>query len=88
MSHIWPHKEEWHVVLGSECPDGNEKLIRQCLACHIVKETVIPPIMTHAWHEWITASGARWIGEATPPCIPRGEPIDVKFRPSTIVLAC
>lgn len=79
MSHIWPEKGEWHCVLAHECRDGNEKIVRQCMACHIVKETVIPPVAKEAWHEWITRSGARWIGEATPPCLAKGEPIAGRF---------
>lgn len=78
--HSWPPKEEWHSILSQECKDGNEKLIRQCIACNITKETV----MVYAgkafdgWHEWITSSGMRWVGESTPPCIPKGEPREVK----------
>lgn len=78
--HTWPPKEEWHAILAQDSPDGNERIIRQCIACHLTKETV----MAYAgqgfvgWHEWITSSGTAWIGEATPPCIPKGEPIELK----------
>jgi hypothetical protein len=76
--HTWPPKEDWHAITAQESPDGNERIVRQCLACHLVKETVITPHANGAWHEWITSSGTAWIGEATPPCIPKGEPIELK----------
>jgi hypothetical protein len=71
--HKWPPKEEWIVVTHRDAKDGNEHIIRQCLACDLVKETIITPVKTRAWHEWITASGEPWVGEATPPpCIATG----------------
>ena len=72
MNHRWPPKHEEIVVTAHESCDGNEHHIRQCLACNITKVTVIPPRVQDSWHEWITSSGEAWIGEATPPCIPKG----------------
>lgn len=55
-------------IMPSESPDGNERTERKCKFCSMVKITVhgaegLP------WREWRTAKGARWWGQATPPCL-------------------
>lgn len=48
--HKWDHDNK-RVILPADSEDGNERHERECLQCHIVKVTVIPP-QDFPWHEW------------------------------------
>lgn len=84
MNHRWPERDKWNVVSAHESRDGNEHHIRQCLICELVKVTIIPPIVADTWHEWITNSGDVWLGEATPPCIPRHAVVESGRAPGEV----
>jgi hypothetical protein len=54
---------------GIEFKDGCDRTLKTCAACAIVKVTIHYPDGSIPGREWITASGAKWEGSATPPCI-------------------
>ena len=66
--HRWPDEGEPGFVRTLRADDGNEHIDKVCLLCGMTRTTVINP-RGHAWHEWTTRAGQRWIGELTPPCL-------------------
>lgn len=84
MTHRWPPRSEWQCITAHESRDGNEHHIRQCMSCNITKITIIPPNAFESWHEWITESGREWVGEITPPCIPKGVAEAVHGAPAEV----
>lgn len=60
-------------IPACESPDGNDRTEKTCARCELKKITIHYPNGHHPGREWITASGAKWQGNATPPCIPKDE---------------
>ena len=75
--HEWDHDSEKRIA-ACATHDGNARNARGCIKCRMTKVTVIPPYGL-PWHEWVTQDGKTWIGEATPPCLPRKSAEVVKF---------
>lgn len=74
-----PHKEPpaarhtWDAIpvarmAGTEFPDGNDRTLRRCTRCGMLKVTVHAAGNSHAWREWRTKDGQVWHGH-TPPCL-------------------
>lgn len=71
--HRWDHDSEKRFAAEGERLAYNEKV---CQVCKIKKLTIQPP-SGFPWHEWVTANGKTWTGDATPPCLPYAENVAV-----------
>jgi hypothetical protein len=64
--HRWDNASEQRFAATDSQNAYNAK---RCSLCGMTKYTVIPP-HGFPWHEWATADGKSWSGDATPPCFP------------------
>ena len=72
--HRWPDEGQPGFTRTLRANDGNEHIDKVCVLCGMTRTTIITP-HRHAWHEWTTKAGQRWIGELTPPCVGTPEPV-------------
>lgn len=63
--HRWDNDREQRIAGDASNLPCN---VRVCGTCGMRKITMLPP-HGFPWHEWLTAEGQRWSGEATPPCL-------------------
>lgn len=66
-------KHAWNAIpvarmAGIDFEDGNDRTLRTCANCGLIKVTVHAAGGSHAWREWRTQDGQVWRGELTPPC--------------------
>jgi hypothetical protein len=76
LRHDWVNGIERRLA-ACDSADGNGRTEKTCALCGLVKVTVHYP-QGLPGREWITASGEVWVGNATPPCIPK-IPSEVPF---------
>lgn len=77
LRHDWVGGKQRRIP-ACESLDGNDRTEKECAACRLVKVTIHYPYGQRVEREWITASGVKWEGNATPPCIPKDKPTEVK----------
>lgn len=70
LRHDWVNGAQKRIP-ACESPDGNDRTHKTCALCDLVKVTIHYPDGSHPGREWITASGEKWVGTNTPPCIPK-----------------
>lgn len=75
IRHNWIDGTERRIP-ACESPDGNDRTEKTCKSCALVKVTIHYPNGQHPGREWITASGVKWEGTSTPPCISK-QPTEV-----------
>lgn len=76
IRHDWVGGTERRIA-ACDSPDGNDRTEKTCAACSLVKVTIHYPNSSFPGREWITASGEKWVGDATPPCIPKNVAMQV-----------
>jgi hypothetical protein len=74
--HNWVDGTERRIP-ACDSSDGNDRTEKTCAACSLVKVTIHYPNSSFPGREWITASGEKWVGDATPPCIPKNVAMQV-----------
>jgi hypothetical protein len=65
--HRWD-RDNVKYLAAVDADDGNGRTERECVLCHMKKITV-HYVRGFPGHEWRTADGKLWVGQATPPCL-------------------
>jgi hypothetical protein len=75
--HSW--SEDVKRFAAADTDSGNGETIRTCVLCHMIMVTVHPRD-GYPWHEFtMPGCEGRIKLSQRPPCIPKGEPVEVKF---------